>query len=120
MDANLTPDQCQRAVDVASAQPDDAPGLMPARAKMMLGLGAAGLVVAVALLLWSQSANLAPLYPNRMPSAEAARCSTSRAVMGVSPKVLDDGDHGAGRPGGRAAHEARRRGCLSPARPASR
>ena len=92
MDANLTPINAQRAVDVASRSPMTRLALMPARAKMMLGLGAAGLVaVAVALLLWSQSANLAPLYPNRMPSAEAAPVLDQLRQMGVSPKVLDDG-----------------------------
>ena len=65
---------------------------MPLRARMMLGFGAAGLLaVALALMMWSQTANLAPLYPNGMPDKDAAPVLDQLRQMGVSARALDGG-----------------------------
>ncbi|WP_088281828.1 flagellar basal-body MS-ring/collar protein FliF [Ideonella sp. A 288] len=97
MDANITPLTPQNAVTARSADAMNRTtmsrlALMPTRAKVMLGVGAAALVaLAASLLLWSQSANLAPLYPNGMSDKDAAPVLDQLRQLGVAPKVMDGG-----------------------------
>jgi len=97
MDANLTPITphplaVDRGVIDASAGPMSRLAQLPMRAKAMLGVGAAGIVaVLVSLLLWSQTANLAPLYPNGMPDKDAAPVLDQLRQMGVTAKAMDGG-----------------------------
>ena len=66
--------------------------LMPVRAKIMLAVGTAGLLaVAVSLLLWSQGANLSPLYPNGMADKDAAPVLDQLRQLGIAAKVMDSG-----------------------------
>ncbi len=93
MDANASPLIPQNAAALAAS----GSGLsrlayMPLRAKLMLAAGAAGLLaVAVSLLLWSQGANLAPLYPNGMADRDAAPVLDQLRQLGVATKVMDNG-----------------------------
>ncbi len=97
MDANLTaviPQNAaaERAADDSSRGPLARLSALPARAKLMLGAGLAGLLaVLVSLTLWSQTGNLAPLYPNGMPDKDAAPVLDQLRQMGVNSKVLDGG-----------------------------
>ncbi len=93
MDANLTPVIPQNAAAVAASQGGASLlALLPSRAKLMLALGGAGLAaVAISLLLWSQGANLAPLYPNGMADKDAAPVLDQLRQLGVAAKVMDSG-----------------------------
>lgn len=97
MDANLTaviPQNAaaERAADDSSRGPLARLASLPPRAKLMLGAGLAGLLaVLVSLALWSQTGNLAPLYPNGMPDKDAAPVLDQLRQMGVNSKVLDGG-----------------------------
>lgn len=94
MDANVTPITPQNAAALAAEQPTGALARlarMPARAKMMLGLGLAGLAaVLVSLLIWKDSGNLAPLYPN-LSDKDAAAVMTQLAALKVPYKSAGDG-----------------------------
>jgi flagellar M-ring protein FliF len=97
MDANLTAVIPQNAA--AERASEEAPrgalarlAALPPRAKMLMGAGVAGMVaVLVALALWSQGSNLAPLYPNGMADKDAAPVLDQLRQMGISSKVLDGG-----------------------------
>ncbi|MBL0151016.1 MAG: flagellar M-ring protein FliF [Ideonella sp.] len=97
MDANLTAVIPQNAAaERASVEPSRGPlarlAALPMRAKLLMGAGVAGLLaVLVSLALWSQSSNLAPLYPNGMPDKDAAPVLDQLRQMGVNSKVLDGG-----------------------------
>ncbi len=94
MDANVTP----ITPNNAAAERAEAPtgpmsrlALMPAKAKMMLALGLAGLVaVMVALALWSGNGNLAPLYPN-LSEKDAGLVISQLATLKVPYKAAGDG-----------------------------
>jgi flagellar M-ring protein FliF len=94
MDANVTPITPQNAAAIAAEQPSGFFGRlarMPAKAKMMMGLGLAGLVaVLVSLLMWKDSGNLAPLYPN-LSDKDAAAVMTQLAALKVPYKAAGDG-----------------------------
>ncbi len=95
MDASFTPittiTPLHQRADAGSA-PMSRLALMPLRAKLMLGVGAAGLLaLGVALLMWSQTANQAPLYPNGMADKDAAPVLDQLRQMGVAARVLDGG-----------------------------
>jgi flagellar M-ring protein FliF len=94
MDANVTPITPQNAAALAAEPPTGALARlarMPARAKMMLGLGLAGLAaVLVSLLIWKDSGNLAPLYPN-LSDKDAAAVMTQLAALKVPYKSAGDG-----------------------------
>ena len=94
MDANVTPITPQNAAALAAEQPTGFMarlGRMPAKAKMMMALGLAGIVaVLVSLLIWKDSGNLAPLYPN-LSDKDAAAVMTQLAALKVPYKSAGDG-----------------------------
>ena len=66
-------------------------GLLPLRSRLMLGLGAAGLVaVAVVLLLWSQQGNFAMLFGG-LAEKDAGSVTTQLEQMGVPYKLSGAG-----------------------------
>lgn len=94
MDAAVTPITPQNA---AAERAEDTHGAlarlarMPARAKMMMALGLAGLLaVLVSLLMWKDSGNLAPLYPT-LSDKDAAAVMTQLAALKVPYKSAGDG-----------------------------
>ena len=97
MEANLTPVIPQNAATQRlSAQglgnPLSRLAMMTPRAKLMMGLGLAALIaVLVSGMLWSQSANLAPLYPNGMADKDAAPVLDQLRQLGVNLRTLDGG-----------------------------
>ena len=93
MDASLTTiTPLNQRADGSSAAPLSRLALMPLRARLMLGVGALGLLaVAVALMMWSQTANQAPLYPNGMADKDAAPVLDQLRQMGVAARALDGG-----------------------------
>jgi len=94
MDANLTPLIPQNAATerAAATGPLNRLALMTPRAKVMLGVGIAGLLaVLVSLVMWSQTANQAPLFPNGMADKDAAPVLDQLRQMGVPAKALDGG-----------------------------
>jgi flagellar M-ring protein FliF len=96
MDANVTPlTPTNAAAERAAAEsPDSALGRlarMPAKAKMMLGLGLAGLLaVLVALFMHSGTGNLAPLYP-QLSEKDAGAVISQLATLKVPYKAAGDG-----------------------------
>jgi flagellar M-ring protein FliF len=94
MDANVTPITPQNAAAVAAELDTGAfarLARMPARAKMMLALGLAGIVaVLLSLLMWKDSGNLAPLYPT-LSDKDAAAVMTQLAALKVPYKAAGDG-----------------------------
>lgn len=94
MDANVTPITPNNAAAERAEAPTGAMSrlaLMPARAKLMLGMGLAGLVaVMVALALWSGNGNLAPLYPN-LSEKDAGLVISQLATLKVPYKAAGDG-----------------------------
>lgn len=96
MDANVTPitptnAAAERAAAEAAGGPLSRLALMPLRARMMLGMGMAGLTaVLVGLLLWNGNGNLAPLYPN-LSDKDAAAVMTQLAALKVPYKAAGDG-----------------------------
>lgn len=94
MDANVTPITPQNAAALAAEQPTGFLGRlsrMPAKAKMMMALGLAGLAaVLVSLLIWKDSGNLAPLYPT-LSDKDAAAVMTQLAALKVPYKSAGDG-----------------------------
>lgn len=96
MDATVTPiTPNNAAAERAAAEAQNGAlarlARMPARAKMMLGLGLAGLAaVAVSLAMWSGSGNLAPLYPN-LSDKDAGAVISQLTALKVPYKAAGDG-----------------------------
>jgi flagellar M-ring protein FliF len=94
MDAAITPITPQNAAALAAEDQNGALARlarMPARAKMLLGAGLAGLIaVLVALFMWKDSGNLAPLYPG-LSDKDAAAVMTQLAALKVPYKAAGDG-----------------------------
>ena len=80
------------AAEMPAPGPLAAIGRMPLRAKLMLVLGAAGLIaVAVSLLMWSQVANQAPLFATGLSDKDVAPVLDQLRQAGVNPRLLDGG-----------------------------
>ncbi|NRF70203.1 flagellar M-ring protein FliF [Aquincola sp. S2] len=94
MDATVTPITPQNAAAVAAEESTGALARfnrMPARAKMLLGLGLAGVIaVLVSLLMWKDSGNLAPLYPS-LSDKDAGAVMTQLAALKVPYRAAGDG-----------------------------
>lgn len=94
MDAAITPITPQNAAAVAAEDSNGALARlarMPARAKMLLGAGLAGIAaVLIALFMWKDSGNLAPLYPS-LSDKDAAAVMTQLAALKVPYKSAGDG-----------------------------
>lgn len=94
MDANVTPITPTNAAAIEAEGKGGALSrlaLMPARAKMMLAAGVAGLLaVLVSLFLWQGNGNLAPLYPN-LSEKDAGAVISQLATMKVPYKAAGDG-----------------------------
>ncbi|HSW04647.1 flagellar basal-body MS-ring/collar protein FliF [Aquabacterium sp.] len=96
MDANVTPITPNNAAAERVAAEGTGGAMsrfaaMPARAKMMLALGLAGLVaVLVSLFLWNGNGNLAPLYPN-LSEKDAGAVISQLATLKVPYKAAGDG-----------------------------
>ncbi|WP_284617111.1 flagellar basal-body MS-ring/collar protein FliF [Aquabacterium humicola] len=94
MDAAITPITPQNAAAVAAEDSNGALARlarMPARAKMLLGAGLAGIVaVLIALFMWKDSGNLAPLYPS-LSDKDAAAVMTQLVALKVPYKSAGDG-----------------------------
>jgi flagellar M-ring protein FliF len=100
MDANVTALTPANAAALAAGQrsesePPRGPlarlALLPARARLMVLLGAAGLLaVLAALALWSQQANFAPLFPS-LSDKDAGEVMARLTQMNVPYKHSGDG-----------------------------
>ncbi|MBI5258706.1 MAG: flagellar M-ring protein FliF [Burkholderiales bacterium] len=96
MDANVTPitpnnAAAERAAAAVQGGAMSRFAAMPARAKMMLALGIAGLLaVLVSMFLWSGNGNLAPLYPN-LSEKDAGAVISQLTALKVPYKAAGDG-----------------------------
>jgi len=92
----LTP--ANEAALMAAAEPDTPRGPMarlqalPARKKLMLGLGTAGLAaLMVAMALWSRHVPMAPLFPSTLPDAELGLVLDQLRKLGETPQMSQQG-----------------------------
>jgi flagellar M-ring protein FliF len=92
----LTP--ANEAALMAAAEPNRPGGPMarlqalPARKRMMLGLGTAGLAaLMVAMALWSRHVPMAPLFPSTLPDAELGQVLDQLRKLGESPQISQQG-----------------------------
>ena len=65
---------------------------LPARKKLLLGLGAAGLAaLMVAMALWSRHVPMAPLFPSTLPDAELGLVLDQLRKLGETPQMSQQG-----------------------------
>ena len=65
---------------------------LPARKKLMLGLGTAGLAaLLVAMALWSRQLPMAPLFPSTLPDAELGLVLDQLRKLGETPQISQQG-----------------------------